>query len=281
MEHKALGRTGEQIPEIGIGTWQYRAGAAPIRKSVELGGVLVDTAEVYGTEEAVGEAIAGIRGEVFLATKVWPTHFRRAAVLRAADASLRRLKTDVIDLYQLHWPNPLVPIGETIGAMEALVDQGKVRHIGVSNFSVAQLSAAQAAAGKHAIVSNQVPLSLLDRRVEQDLVQYCAANGVSLIAYSPLARGLRKLRADDRSGVLAQVASETERTEAQVALAWCVSKAQVVAIPKASSATRIAENCAASGWRLDEDQIARLEAAYPRRGRLEAVVRRFARGWAR
>jgi len=131
MEFKPLGDTAVTLPEIGLGTWAYRGGAEPIRRSVELGGFHVDTAEAYSTEDAVGEAVKGIRDRVFLATKVSPSHFRHDDLIRAADSSLRRLQTDYIDLYQLHWPNASVPIGETMAAMEELVDAGKVRFIGV------------------------------------------------------------------------------------------------------------------------------------------------------
>ena len=140
---------------------------------ITLGACFIDTAESYGTEEVVGLAIQGIRKEIFLATKVSPRHFRHADVIAAADASLKRLNTDYVDLYQLHWPNYTVPIEETMGAMEQLVDSGKVRFIGVSNFFVRDLKRAQKAMRKHKIVSNQVRYNLIDRTVETDLLEYC------------------------------------------------------------------------------------------------------------
>ncbi|MGQ9655824.1 MAG: aldo/keto reductase, partial [Thermodesulfobacteriota bacterium] len=130
MEQKQLGQTGVMLPEIGLGTWMYRGETEPIRRAVELGATHIDTAESYGTEDAVGEAIEGIRDRVFVATKVSPSHFRHDDLVRAAENSLRRLRTDHIDLYQLHWPSAEVPIAETMGAMEELVDAGKVRFIG-------------------------------------------------------------------------------------------------------------------------------------------------------
>src|SRR5499426_2886226 len=160
MELKPLGNTGVMVPEIGLGVWRYSGGVEPLRHGVELGAFLIDTAEIYGTEDVVGQAIKGIRDRVFLATKVSPDHLGYDNLLRAAEASLQRLDTNCIDLYQIHWPNWSVPIQETMRAMEALVDRGLVRHIGVSNFSAQQLRAAQAAMSKYPIVSNQVLYNL-------------------------------------------------------------------------------------------------------------------------
>lgn len=262
MEQKQLGQTGVMLPEIGLGTWMYRGGTEPIRRAVELGATHIDTAESYGTEDAVGEAIEGIRDRVFVATKVSPSHFRHDDLARAAENSLRRLRTDHIDLYQLHWPSAEVPIAETMGAMGELVDAGKVRFIGVSNFSVEQIVEAQAVMSRHRIVSNQVRYSLADRGIEPRLIPYCQSAGITVIAYSPLARGLSMLRARDRSGALARVARETGKTEAQVALNWCVRRDGVVAIPKADSVAHVEENCGASGWRLSDEHVRALEEAF-------------------
>src|SRR5947209_17465883 len=166
MNYKELGRTGVSLPEIGLGTWEYTGGVAPLRRGMDLGAVLIDTAEAYRTEEIVGLAISDVRDKVFIATKVWPTHFRYRDLLQAADNSLQRLRTDHIDLYQLHWPNAAVPIDETMAAMQILVDVGKVRFIGVCNFSVHDLKNAQACLTKHRIVSTQVRYSLVARRIE-------------------------------------------------------------------------------------------------------------------
>lgn len=144
MESKELGKTGITLPEIGLGTWQYRGGIGPLRKGISLGAHLIDTAEIYGTEGMVGEAVKGDRPQVFIATKVSGNHLRYDEVLRAAEESLRRLGTDYIDLYQIHWPDPNAPMKETLRAMEALVDMGKVKFIGVSNFYVKNLEEAQA-----------------------------------------------------------------------------------------------------------------------------------------
>src|SRR5207247_6345529 len=160
---KVLGNTNICLPEVGLGTWNYKGGAEPLRRGIALGACLIDTAESYGTEEIVGEAVKDLRDRVFIATKALPRHFRHTDLLMAADRSLKRLRTDHIDLYQLHWPNYAVPIEETMAAMEALVERGKVRFIGVSNFSVTDLKKAQAALSKYKIASNQVRYNLIDR----------------------------------------------------------------------------------------------------------------------
>jgi diketogulonate reductase-like aldo/keto reductase len=152
MELKQLGNTNVKVPEIGLGLWKYKGGVEPLHRGIELGAFLLDTAEVYGTEDVTGQAIKGIRDKVFLATKVSGNHLRYDDVLKAADASLRELETDHIDLYQIHWPNSSVPIKDTMRAMETLVDRGQVKYIGVSNFSVRELQEAQAAMRNHPIV---------------------------------------------------------------------------------------------------------------------------------
>lgn len=272
MDYKPLGRTGELLPEVGLGTWRYRGGAAPLLRGLELGANLIDTAEMYRTEAAVGQAIAAAPGPVFLATKVSGSHLRRDEVLRAAEASLQRLQVPHIDLYQVHWPNRSVPMAETMGALEELAERGLVRYIGVSNFSVAELQAAQAALRHHPIVSNQVLYNLKARRIERDLLPYCAANGITILAYTPLADGSLAGRAPGRQGLLGgrrrhdtlwRIAAETGKTAAQVALNWCLTPEPVVVIPKSNSIARTEENCAASGWRLTDEQRQRLEAAYP------------------
>ena len=213
MNCKKFAGTELMIPEIGLGTWEYRGGVEPLRRGIELGACFVDTAESYGTEEIVGKAIRGVRDRVFLATKALPRHFRRADLLRAADQSLARLKTDHIDLYQLHWPNYTVPLDETMAAMEELVDRGKVRFIGVSNFSVTELKKAQGVLSKHRIVSNQVRYNLIDRTVEGGLLRYCQEREIAVIAYSPLAHGLRYLKECDREGVLERVSARRGKVQ--------------------------------------------------------------------
>jgi len=275
MERKPLGATPVQIPAIGFGTWRYSGGVEPLRAVVERGPCLLDTAEIYGTEELVGEVIRGRRQQVFLATKAAPRNFRRADLIRAAENSLRRLGTDYIDLYQLHWPNLTVPVQETMSAMEELADAGKIRFIGVSNFSTGCLRRAQAALSRHKIVSNQVCYSLIDRTIESGLLPYCQQNSITVIAFSPLGLNFAALREADPVGVLAQVASESGKTEAQVALNWLIAKKNVIAIPKASTIAHALEDREAAGWRLSAGQYALLESEvrFRRNGPLHALAR--------
>jgi len=276
MNRKQLGRTGVFIPEVGIGTWNYQAGPDLLRKGVELGAALVDTAESYGTDAVIRKGLAGLRDRVFLATKVSAANFRARELKRSADASLERLGIDTIDLLQLHEPNPSVPIEETMGALEDLVDAGKVRFIGVSNFSVAQLQQAQSTLTKHSIVSNQVRYNLADRTIETDLLPYCQAHGITVIAYSPLARSLCRIRDCDANGVLDALARTTGRSVAQIALNWCLCKDSVVVIPKSNSEEHILDNCAASEWRLTTEQVRLLDESirYRRRTGWDMLVRR-------
>jgi diketogulonate reductase-like aldo/keto reductase len=279
MEQKNVGPQEVALPAVGLGTWKYRGGVLPLRRGIELGANFIDTAESYDTEEIVGEAIQGIRKDVFLATKISPHHFRKRDVHAAADASLRRLRTDYIDLYQLHWPNLIVPMEETLGAMEELADQGKIRYIGVSNFLAAELRRAQATLTRHRLFSNQVRYSLIDRTIQGKLLPYCQQNRIGVIAFTPLGHGLDQIGQMDPDGVLARVACETGKTPAQVALNWCLGEDGVVVIPKASTPEHIAENCGAAGWRLSHEHRAQLERGirFQRRGFLEMTARRTAR----
>jgi diketogulonate reductase-like aldo/keto reductase len=280
MNSKQLGNTGVQVPELALGTWQYRGGVEPLRTGIELGAGFIDTAESYGTESVVGEAIRGIRDRIFLASKVSPRHFRHQDIIKAVECSLKQLQTDYLDLYQLHWPNYTVPIAETMSALDKLVETGKIRFIGVSNFTVAELRRAQAMLSKARIVSNQVRYSLVDRSAEQELLPYCEANKISLLAFSPLATGLQSLRSGDPGDALGQIATALGKTRAQVALNWCISHPSVIAIFKADKVEHVRENCAASGWSLTPEQSRLLASSvlgYRNRSRMERFARRLAR----
>jgi diketogulonate reductase-like aldo/keto reductase len=279
MELKRLGSSTTSLPAIGSGTSIYTRQVEALRVGIEHGAYLIDTAEIYGTEEIVGKAVRGLRDRVFLATKVAPRHFRRRDLIAAAEGSLRRLGTEYIDLYQLHWPNYRVPIEESIGAMEELVDAGKVRFVGVSNFSVGELKTAQAAASRFRIVSNQVRYSLIERTVEEGLLRYCQLNEITVIAYSPLGTGLQQIRAHDPEGVLARLAYTSQKTYAQIALNWLIAKENVVAIPRTSDITHVVDNCEASGWRLSDDEYRFLDVKIQckRRGKIGSTLRRWKR----
>jgi len=276
MESRPLGSTPVQLPAIGLGTWNYSAGVEPLRAGIEHGACFLDTAETYGTEEIVGEAIRDVRRNVFLATKIRPANFRARDVIAAAERSLKCLKTDYIDLYQLHWPNFTVPLEETLGAVERLVEDGKIRFIGVSNFTVSDLKRAQKELTRNKIVSNQVRYSLVERTIETGMLDYCRQQQITIIAFSPLGERFSNLLAKDPAGTLAVVASRTEKTPAQVALNWVIGKENVVAIPKASSVAHAVEDCGAAGWRLAQSDCELLERgiAFKRRGPVEVFARR-------
>ncbi len=245
------------LPAIGMGSWKLGMNEAEeiaaLKRGLELGMRFIDTAEMYGTEPLVGKAIKG--EDVFVATKVWPDHFRHDDVLRACDASLHKLGLKTVDLYQLHWPNYNVPIAETLKAMEELLATGKIRHIGVSNFSVEDLEEARASLKSSDIVSNQVEYSIITRDPERELAKYCRKNGITMIAYSPLGHGA--LFEKQNAALLRSMASIGGRhgkTAAQVALAWLASKDNVVSIPKASTVRHVEENAAAGEpWLSDEE----------------------------
>jgi diketogulonate reductase-like aldo/keto reductase len=276
--HKELGLTGTSLPEIGIGTWNYHAGPEPLRKGLESGAVFIDTAESYGTEPVVREAIKDMRDRVFVATKVSSRNFRSKDLRRSVDNSLQRLGVDQIDLLQLHQPNPSISIEETMGAMGDMVRAGKVRFVGVSNFSVTELQGAQKALGSYPIVSNQVRYNLIDRTIEKGLLHYCQSTGIAIIAYSPLARGLERIRDCDPSNIIESLVRETGKLAAQIIINWCLCRKGVFAIPKGNSTEHVLQNCGASGWRLSPEQLSLLDKniRYRQRTRFDTLVRRYA-----
>lgn len=256
MKFKILGKTKEKIPAIGMGTWKLpntSESMKALRIGMKAGIKFIDTAEIYGTEETVGEAIRN--EEVFLATKVSPQHFRYNDVIKACDNSLKRLGVKTIDLYQLHWPNPLVPISDTMKAMEELVKQGKIRYIGVSNFPVKKTIAAQEAMKKNEIVSNQVEYSPFVRDIENDILPFCQKEKITVIAYSPFNRGHLFERNPEIKKVLEKIGIKYGKTVAQVTLNWLVSKDSVVAIPKAADGNHVRENAAAADFNLKKEDI--------------------------
>jgi aryl-alcohol dehydrogenase-like predicted oxidoreductase len=268
---KALGNTSIRISAIGQGCMGIGGELAAdssrdaqqvdaLRLGIDLGMSFIDTAEAYGSghsEELVGKAIRGSRDRVFVATKVSPENLAYEAVVQAAERSLRRLGTDRIDLYQIHWPNPSLPIGETMRAMSRLLAEGKIRFVGVSNFSARELREAEAALGAP-VVSNQVEYNLFDRFIEARILPQCAAEQRSLIAYSPLDKG----RVPSGEGLLERIARRHGRTSAQVVLNWLVRRPQVVVIPKAGSPGHLHENAQALDFELSAEEDASIADAY-------------------
>ena len=278
MDHREFGRAGVKVSSIGMGTYYdapwiaasrlsgYLQGredkVAALKNGIELGINLIDTAEIYGSEPLVAEAIKTYRRDgLFIATKVWPAHLKYDQVLKAAQRSLERLQCSYIDLYQIHWPNSSVPIKETMRAMEKLVDEGKIRYIGVSNFSLSQMREAEEALSKHQLASNQVEYSLKVREIEADLLPYCDKNRIVILAYRPIAHGALASPSGKLKAVVDEISQKHEgKTPAQIALNWLLNKSRVVfPIPRASRPQRVVENVGAVRWSLDPSDMAKLE----------------------
>ncbi|MFB3826157.1 MAG: aldo/keto reductase [Bryobacteraceae bacterium] len=258
MTTRTFGWTGEQVPVIGQGTWMSRGVSAvqALRAGLDLGMTHVDTAEMYGNEQMVGEAIAGRRDEVFLVTKVLPSNASYEGTLRACEQSLARLGVDHVDLYLLHWPGSH-PIGETMRAMEKLAAEGLTRYIGVSNFDLEELREAEAALRNGRIACNQVLYHLGDRGIERRLLPYCRQRQIAVVGYSPFGHsGFRG------GGVLEEIARRNGRTVRQVALNF-LTREDVFAIPKASNVEHVRENAGGAGWRLSPEDIAAIDRAFP------------------
>ncbi len=264
MEYEELNRTGVRIPKLGLGTYgmdsaRREEALAALRRGIELGMTLIDTAEMYGwgrVEEIVGEAIRPFdREELTIVTKVWGTNLGYESVKRAARASAARLGT-YIDVYLIHWPNPSFPLEETLRAMEELVSEGTIRYVGVSNFTLDQLKRAREIMRHNDVVTDQVEYSLVVREPEEDLLPYCQRERITLMAYSPLAKGKLAKRPPMK---LKLVAARLGKTPAQVALNWLVSKPMVVAIPKASKVDHVEELAGSVGWRIPDDLMRELD----------------------
>jgi diketogulonate reductase-like aldo/keto reductase len=278
LEFRGLGKTAEKVPVVGLGTWgigggmrsdstRDEEGVEALRTGLELGMTLIDTAEMYGaghSEEIVSRVLKDWEKPVFVASKVSPSHFAYDDVLRSAKKSLERLGLKRMDLYQLHWPNPQIPIGETMRAMEKLVKDGLTLHIGVSNFSVEQMIEAQAALSRERIVSNQVEYGLADRSIEEDILPYCQREGMTVIAYSPLGQGRIPRGKGGPFRVLDEIAAEHRKSRSQVALNWVLRKESVVTIPKAIDKAHVRENADVVGWSLTVRDLDRLDKAFPR-----------------
>ena len=259
--------SGEAVPVLGIGTWgmgEYPGNAtretAAIQMALDLGMFVVDTAEMYGNgaaEELVGRALAARRNEAFLVTKVLPHHATLRGTVAACEGSLRRLGTDSIDLYLLHWRG-VAPLGETIEAFEYLQRAGKIRHWGVSNLDVADLEDLMRLPGGQKVATDQVLYNLTRRGIEFDLLPRCVGRGIPVMAYSPLEQG-RML--DDP--VLVRIAAEHGTNPAQIALAWVLRQPLVLAIPKASSPHHVRECHGALDVRLTPRDLADLDRAHP------------------
>jgi diketogulonate reductase-like aldo/keto reductase len=260
--------SGDAIPVLGMGTWHMAENAArrgeeiaALRLGLDLGLTLIDTAEMYadgGAEQLVGEAIEGRRDEVFLVSKVLPHHATAEGTVRACEGSLRRLRTNTLDLYLLHWRGSQ-PLGGTIAGFLALQEAGKIRHWGVSNFDLADMELLVGLiAGGGEVQTDQVLYNLAHRGIEWDLLPWCHRQRIAVMAYSPIQQG--RILA---SPVLARVAAHHGATPAQIALAWTLRHDGVAAIPKAGTPAHVRENRDALAITLTEGDLHALDRAFP------------------
>ncbi len=294
---------GVKVSAIGLGTWQFgsrewgygdqyaeQTAIDITRRALDLGINLIDTAEIYAfgkSERIVGKAIALRRNEAFVATKVFPVLPLASIVEQRGKASAGRLGVDDLDLYQVHWPNPVVPLGQTMEGMGRLQRAGVVRHVGVSNFSLSRWTDAEEALGGP-VLSNQVQYSLVTRKPDRELIPWAQAHDRIAIAYSPLAQGFLSAKYDGTNtpggvrssnslflpeniekaqplfSALKEIAVSHSATPAQVALAWVLRRPNVVAIPGASSVAQLESNAAAADLDLTDDDDHRLTAASDR-----------------
>ena len=258
---------GREIPVFGLGTWrmgEHRSRRhdeiAALRLGLELGATLIDTAEMYGeggAEEVVAEVIDRRRADVFVVSKVYPHNATRDGTIKACERSLKRLKTDHLDLYLIHWRGS-VPLGETLEAFHALRQAGKIRDYGVSNFDRADMEEAADLPGGEQIATNQVLYNLARRGIEWDVLPWCRERAMPIMAYSPIEEG--RIAHDKK---LNAVASRHDATPAQIALAWLLHHEGIVAIPKATNLDHVRENIGALEIRLTDEDLAELDRAFP------------------
>ncbi|EMD1840633.1 aldo/keto reductase [Raoultella planticola] len=264
------------VPAIGQGTWymgEDRARraqeVAALRAGVERGLTVIDTAEMYahgGAEEVVGEAIRGLRDRVVLVSKVYPWHAAGQKMMDACEASLRRLGTDYLDMYLLHWAGEF-SFAQTVEGMETLVAQGKIRRWGVSNLDTAAMQALWQVAGGQRCATNQVLYHLASRGIEHDLLTWCQQRSLPVMAYSPLAQAGRLRDGLLNHSVVKNIAEQRGGSAAQILLAWVISHPGVMAIPKAASVEHVAQNADALAITLTVQELAQLDNAFPAPGK--------------
>jgi aryl-alcohol dehydrogenase-like predicted oxidoreductase len=306
IERRRLGKTDLKVSSIGLGAWSWgatrvwgygkRYGRHEVEeawwKSLDMGVNFVDTASVYGngeSERIIGDLLKRTETDVVIATKFFPLHLLSRSVRGAAERSLRRLDLKEVDLYQVHWPNPLMSLRGTMREMERLVKEGKVRHIGVSNFNVKQLEAARSYLSREDVVSNQIQYSVVHRKPERvGMVEHARKEGVTIIAYSPIAMGLLtgKYHVGNRPGgirrfnskfskkglrkvapflaTLREMAKPECGTMAQASLAWLLKDPNVVVIPGAKNPRQAEENMGAATCTMSDIQVRELDQAYAR-----------------
>jgi diketogulonate reductase-like aldo/keto reductase len=268
MEKRTFGPTGQSLPIIGQGTWQImtagrRAAVAALQRGIDLGMTHIDTAEMYtGAEEAIAEAIAGRRDELYIVSKVLPQNASRRGTIAACEHSLARLRIERLDCYLLHWLGRH-PLEETIAAFDDLEQQGKIKAWGVSNFDVPDLEKVVAIAGEGRLACNQVLYHLNERAIEHAVLPWCEEHGVALVGYSPFGQGPIARPQSPEARVLDAIAAAHGATARQVVLAFLARRAPLFAIPKASRVEHTVENAGAGNLRLTNEEVLRIEQAFP------------------
>ncbi|WP_246799615.1 aldo/keto reductase [Bradyrhizobium sp. CCBAU 51753] len=269
MQTKKFGKNGPQASVIGQGTWYLdrgdrKAAVAALQRGIDAGMTHIDTAEMYGDAELViADAIAGQREELFLVSKVLPSNASRRGTITACERSLKRLKTDHLDCYLLHWRGSY-PLADTVAAFDELVAAGKIRSWGVSNFDADDLGQLLAVAGEGKIACNQVLYHLQERAIEHAVIPWCEQHGVAVVAYSPFGHNDFPSASSKGGAALQSIAQAHKATPRQVALSFLTRAPSVLAIPKASSADHAVENAAAGDLKLSDSEIAALDKAFPR-----------------
>jgi diketogulonate reductase-like aldo/keto reductase len=269
MRQHQFGLRGPPVPVIGQGTWYIDSGdrataVAALRRGIDLGMTHIDTAEMYGDAElVVAEAIAGRRDDIFLVSKVLPSNASRRGTITACDRSLKRLKTDRLDCYLLHWRGS-VPLAETVAAFDELVRAGKIRSWGVSNFDTGDLDEMLDVAGSGSIACNQVLYHLQERAIEHAVLPWCEQHGVAVVAYSPFGHDDFPSPRGKPGAVLQAIADAHRATPRQVALSFLTRRPSVFAIPKASTPDHAAGNAAAGELILSDKEITAIDQAFPR-----------------
>jgi diketogulonate reductase-like aldo/keto reductase len=265
MLTREFGSTGVKVPVVGQGTWKLRRdGLEGLRAGFKLGMTHIDTAEMYtGSEEVISEAIHQNRDKVFIVSKVLPSNASYKGTLRACDASLKRLGTDYLDVYLLHWWGGSHPISDTMSAMEELVAAGKIRYIGVSNFDVGHLKQAQKALTRERIVCNQVLYHLRSRAVENAVLGYCESQNIAVVGYSPFGQGDFPAENSKQGMVLETIAQRHGKTARQIALNFLTRRKSLFTIPKATKVEHVRENAGATGWDLTDEDLQLIDSVFP------------------
>ena len=272
MINRKFAWTGIEVPIIGQGTWMIEGdpetesrAIQTLKLGLDLGMSHIDTAEMYGNghvEELVGEAIAGRRDELFLVSKVLPSNASYEGTLKACERSLKRLKTDWLDLYLLHWRGSY-PLSETMRAMEKLVAEGLVKYIGVSNFDVEDLKEAEQVLQAEQIACNQVLYNLRDRGIERHLLPYCSKKRIAIVGYAPFGHGNFPSPSSREGKLLIEIGRRHNRTPKQVALNYLTRHPSTFTIPKTTRSERVKENSGGVGWQLTEDEVNEIDRAFP------------------